>query len=80
LATNLSGAYLRRADLSGAYLIGIDLSGADLSGASLLNADLSGANLSGATLTNAKDLDKACGDTNTKLPEGFSVKPCPEKR
>ena len=65
---NLSGAYLRGADLSGAclleanlsgaYLSGADLSGAylleaNLSGACLLEADLSGAYLRGANLSGA---------------------------
>ena len=87
---HLSGADLSRADLSGADLIGTDLSGADLSGADLRRANLSGANLSGvdlsgvdlsdAALTQAKELNEACGDAKTKLPEGFTVKPCPEKR
>jgi len=50
---DLSGAYLRGADLSGAdlsgaYLRGAYLRGADLSGAYLRGADLSGADLSGA--------------------------------
>ena len=51
--TNLSGAYLYRADLSGAYLRGADLSGADLSGANLSGANLYGANLYGADLYGA---------------------------
>ena len=40
----------------------------------------SGADLSDAALTQARGLDEACGDVYTKLPEGFTVKPCPEKR
>ncbi len=82
----LSGANLARADLSEATLTGADLSGADLSeanlfGANLSRADLSGANLSGADLFGAKNLtqeqlDTACGDDDTKLPEGLTIKPC----
>ena len=49
----LSGADLRRADLSGADLSNANLSGADLSGADLSNANLSGADLSGANLRDA---------------------------
>jgi len=55
---DLSGAYLRGADLGGAdlggaYLGGADLRGADLSGAYLGGADLRGAYLSGADLGGA---------------------------
>jgi Pentapeptide repeats (8 copies) len=90
--TNLSGANLSNADLSGANLSNANLTGADLrganlgsiylSGANLSNADLSGANLSNANLTGAKNLtqmqlDQACGDAHTKLPEGLTIKPCP---
>ena len=51
---NLSGCYLRNADMSG-----YDLSMADLSGACLIDANLSGVNLYGADLTEA-DLSGAC--------------------
>ena len=67
------------ADLSGADLSDANLSGANLSGANLSDANLSGANLSGANLTGAKNLtqeqlDKACGNADTKLPEGLTLK------
>ena len=47
-------------------------------------ANLEGANLEGATLIRAKDLtqkqlDEACGDTETKLPPGLSIEQCPEE-
>jgi uncharacterized protein YjbI with pentapeptide repeats len=89
---NLKGALLAKtnlsnADLSGAYLTGTSLSGANLTGANLSNADLSGAYLTGANLTGADlrgaknltqmQLDQACGDAHTKLPEGLTIKPCP---
>jgi Pentapeptide repeats (8 copies) len=80
--TDLSGANLGNADLFGARLIKANLSGADLTGARLTKAYLSGANLSGANLLGATGLtqthlDEACGDANTKLPEGFTpLKPC----
>ena len=50
---DLSGANLRKANLSGADLSGANLSGADLSGANLSGANLSGADLSGANLSGA---------------------------
>jgi uncharacterized protein YjbI with pentapeptide repeats len=88
--TNLSGAFLTganlsRAILSAANLSGADLGYADLSGAKLSNANLSGAELSGANLSGAtnltqEQLDEACGDANTKLPEGLTLKPCSTDR
>jgi uncharacterized protein YjbI with pentapeptide repeats len=89
---NLSHANLSHANLSGANLEGANLSGTDLSDANLSRADLSHdagqnranlshANLSGANLSRAVNLtqtqlDVACGDINTKLPAGLTVKPC----
>jgi uncharacterized protein YjbI with pentapeptide repeats len=74
------------ADLSYAYLTGAYLVYADLSGAKLLDATLSNANLNktdlrGADLRGAKgltqtQLHEACGNGNTELPEGFTLKPC----
>ena len=87
---DLNGAYLSSANLSGANLGGANLTGADLSGANLRGANLRGANLSvayliGADLTGAKNLiqtqlNDACGNNETELPEGLSLtllKPCP---
>jgi Pentapeptide repeats (8 copies) len=92
---NLSRSNLRSADLSGANLrganlIGTNLSvaypiGADLTGANLRDADLTGANLSRANLRGAKNLiqtqlNEACGNNETDLPEGLDpklLKPCP---
>jgi hypothetical protein len=55
---DLSGAYLRGADLRGADLSGADLRGAYLRGADLYGADLRGAYLRGADLYGA-DLRRA---------------------
>ena len=89
MGTNLSGADLSFADLSGARLIDTNLSGArlmatNLSGANLSGADLTGAHLNGANLTGAKNLtqeqlDKACGNADTKLPEGLTLAECKEE-
>jgi hypothetical protein len=75
--TDLSSANLGNADLFGARLTKANLSGADLTSARLTKvylsgADLSGANLLGATGLTQTQLDEACGDRNTKLPEGFT--------
>ena len=84
---DLHGAYLSSANLSGANLSGANLSGADLTSANLLNANLRDANLSvayliRADLTGAKNLiqtqlNEACGNNETELPEGLGLKPCP---
>jgi uncharacterized protein YjbI with pentapeptide repeats len=82
---NLRGANLRGANLSGAHPIGADLNGANLRGADLTGVNLRGANLTGAKLSGAKNLiqtqlNEACGNNETELPEGLDLtflKPCP---
>jgi hypothetical protein len=79
---NLRGANLVGANLPGALLLRANLSGANLDGALLIGANLSRARLIDADLSGAKDLtqtqlDEACGNANTKLPDGLSLlKPC----
>lgn len=83
---NLSGTSLRGANLTGATLEGADLSNADLgsadfSGAYFRNSDLSGAGLGFANFRDARglyqiDLDVACGNSETQLPEGLTIKAC----
>ena len=76
---------VKRADLSLTDLQGADLSGANLQRANLSEANLQGANLVSANLTKAmsltrKQLDEACGDDKTKLPDylaDYQMKPCP---
>ena len=65
-------------DLANVSIPGANLdSHADLIGANLSGTDLSGANLLGARGLTQTQLDEACGDANTKLPEGFTpLKPC----
>jgi hypothetical protein len=50
---------------------------ADLSNVKLIKAKLNGANLRGARFLTQQRLDQACGDTNTKLDPGLTIKPCP---
>jgi uncharacterized protein YjbI with pentapeptide repeats len=79
----LTGAFLTDARLTGALLNGANLSRANLTGAHLDRADLTGADLSGTNLSRAnltgalnltqEQLDQACGNADTKLPEGFTV-------
>jgi hypothetical protein len=78
---NLAGANLKGAILDGANLRGADLKDAILDRADLRGADFHRANLSGADLTGAgglvqEQLNKACGDAGTKVPEGMRVPPC----
>ena len=87
---DLSGANLSNSDLSGAKLISrylslpaplrlpsvVELLGADLRDAKLSNSDLSGADLSRARNLHQPQLDEACGDKDTKLPKGLTIKPC----
>jgi uncharacterized protein YjbI with pentapeptide repeats len=86
----LHKASMRFANLQQANLSLANLQQADLSLANLQQADLGGAylqqaNLGGAYLTDVKNLiqaqlDQACVDEHTKLPEGLTrPKPCPEK-
>jgi len=85
LGANLSNANLFNANLSGATLFGADLNGADMSRADMSGADvdsayLSDANLSGATNLTQPQLGGACGNSSTKLPEGFTLSQCSTDR
>ena len=79
-------AKLRDAKLQGADLGSAKLQGAVLFRAKLQGAKLHGANLQGTNLTKAKNLtreqlDEACGDDKTKLPDDladYQMKPCPK--
>jgi uncharacterized protein YjbI with pentapeptide repeats len=76
---NLRGADLNGAILNSANLNGANLSSANLSGANLNDADLRGADLNGAGNLTREQLDKACGDQNTKLGDDLkdlTLKPC----
>lgn len=79
-AIDLSGAFMRRVNLSGAILVGADFSGADCTNANFRGADfkdaiLRGTILNGADLTGAHNLSReqigeAIIDANTLLPLG----------
>ena len=43
---------------------------------SALQTFSAGADLSGVSGLEARRLEQACGDAATKLPEGFTIKPC----
>lgn len=76
IMAKLRGASLRGADLSEANLGAADLNGADLKGANCDNAHLRSArlhtaNLSGVVNLTQKQIDKAYGNSETKLPDGL---------
>lgn len=73
---DLDDAKLGRAQLSAASLRGASLRGAEMGRAVLYRADLSGADLTGALRLYQAQLDGACGDEATVLPEGLTVPSC----
>ena len=90
---NLSGADLSGAILKNAHLTGTilgctdrgcaDLSGADLTGAKLKSDDFrprGGSGRADLSQTNVsqEQLDTACGDEHTKLPDRLTIPPCEE--
>jgi uncharacterized protein YjbI with pentapeptide repeats len=90
IKADLTKADLTKANLTKAYLFKANLTKADLTKANLSKAELRGANLSkanlaGATLTNVKNLiqsqlNQACVDEDTTLPEGLTrPAPCGEE-
>ncbi len=77
---NLESAILREANLQGAILVGANLQEAYLTSAKLQGARLGGANLTKAKKLTREQLDEACGDDKTKLPDDladYQMKPCP---
>ena len=68
---NFTGANLERAVLVGGYF-----SRSNFAGANLAETNLSGAELAGARGLTQAQLDKACGDTETTLPRGLTVRGC----
>ncbi len=81
-SSRLQGADLWKAKLQGAKLRFADLRRANLESADLQGTDLSFADLRGATGLTQEQLDRACGDEKTKLPEylkDYILKLCPKK-
>lgn len=80
-AASLEAADFRRADLWNSDLRRSRLQGADFRGANLQFARFAGADLRASDLTETKrllqrELDEACGDAATRLPEKISIAPC----
>lgn len=80
---NLQGANLREANLKKIELLDTNLQkvgfwGTDLSGANLQRANLREANLTETKGLTQDQVNTACVDESTKLPEGFTrLSPCP---
>lgn len=73
---NFTDATFRNADLTGANLGHSNLTRADLTGAKLSITSIKGADLSTAKGLTQAQLDRACGDADTKLPAGLHVNIC----
>lgn len=71
-----TGANFLDANLSRSILVGAHFGGANLSGANLAQANLSGAELDAARGLTQAQLNTACGDPYTRLPEGLTVPMC----
>ncbi len=73
---NFKGASFRGTNLSGANLAHADVDGADFSGAKLNITSFKGTDLTKAKGLTQAQLDKACGDADTKAPAGLHVPVC----
>lgn len=79
--SNFNHARLDNADFSGAILNGAHFNGTRFGFTNLTSASLIGANLSDADLTQSigltqAQLDGACGNMNTRLPDGLHLSYC----
>ena len=73
---NFKGATFRGANLSGANLAQAKLDGADLTGALMTITSIKGTDLTHVRGLTQTQLDAACGDSDTKVPAGMTVKTC----
>jgi uncharacterized protein YjbI with pentapeptide repeats len=73
---NFTNVSFRGADLSGANLAHAILDGADFSGATLSITSFKGTDLRKAKGLTQAQLDTACGDADTKAPDGMKVPIC----
>jgi len=72
----LIATQLRWANFGDADLRGVDFGGSGLFGTLFIRANMSGAKLFNVTELTQRQLDAACGDDRTLLPEGFRIEPC----
>jgi uncharacterized protein YjbI with pentapeptide repeats len=73
---DFTDATFRGADLSGANLAHARLDGADMTGAILTITSIKGTDLTRVKGLTQKQLDTACGDAETKVPAGLTVRTC----
>ncbi|MGA7713116.1 MAG: pentapeptide repeat-containing protein [Rhizomicrobium sp.] len=73
---NFKGATFRGADMSGANLAHAILDGADVTGALMTITSIKGTDMTNVRGLTQKQLDTACGDADTKVPAGLTVKIC----
>jgi uncharacterized protein YjbI with pentapeptide repeats len=73
---DFKNASFRKTDLGGANLAHANLDGADLTDADLSITSIKGTDLRKVRGLTQKQLDTACGDTETKVPAGMKVKIC----
>jgi uncharacterized protein YjbI with pentapeptide repeats len=73
---DFSGASFRGTDLSGANLAHARLDGADLTGARMTITSIKGTDLSRTKGLTQAQLDAACGDAQTKVPQGLTPRTC----
>ena len=73
---NFKGVSFRGADLAGANMAHANVDDADFTGADLAITSFKGTDLSKAKGLTQTQLDKACGDSETKAPEGLTVPNC----
>ncbi|MBV9905454.1 MAG: pentapeptide repeat-containing protein, partial [Alphaproteobacteria bacterium] len=73
---NFSNATFRGTDLSGANLAHANLDGADLTGAVMDATSVKGTDLRRVLGLTQKQLSQACGDAETRVPAGLTVRTC----
>ncbi|HEX3674821.1 MAG TPA: pentapeptide repeat-containing protein [Rhizomicrobium sp.] len=73
---DFKGASFRKTDLAGANLAHANVDDADFTGADLSITSIKGTDLSHAIGLTQEQLDRACGDADTKAPAGMTVKTC----
>ena len=75
-AGRFTSADFRDADLSQSNMVGAYFGSADFHGAKLAGANVSGAEMATAKGLTQAQLDQACGDEATELPEGLRIPSC----
>ncbi|MBV9570633.1 MAG: pentapeptide repeat-containing protein [Alphaproteobacteria bacterium] len=70
------GASFRNTDLAGANLAHAKVDDADFTGADLSIASIKGTDMSRARGLTQKQLDRACADSETRVPAGLKAKTC----